>query len=103
MHGFEPAWLRDNCQCGLCRDPASGQRLTVITEQAPDVSVTGAVDSPDGVHVTFGPDGHEAVFTRTWLTGYTIAEPDARSEDAKRLWSARIFRPGRSRRRGSRT
>ncbi len=94
VHGFEPAWLRDNCQCVLCRDPASGQRLTVITEQAPDVTVTGAIESPDGVHVTFGPDGHEAVFTRTWLTGHTIAEPDARSEDAKRLWSARDFPAG---------
>ena len=94
MHGFEPAWLRDNCQCILCRDPASGQRLTVITEQAPDVTVTGAIESPDGLHVTFGPDGHESVFTRTWLTGHTIAEPDARSEDAKRLWSARDFPAG---------
>ena len=38
--------------------------------------------------------GIEAVFTRTWLAGHTIAEPDARSEDAKRLWSARDFPAG---------
>ncbi len=44
LHGFDPAWLRDNCQCSLA--------------------------------------------------GYTIAEPDSRSEDAKRLWSARDFRTG---------
>jgi gamma-butyrobetaine dioxygenase len=94
MHGFDPAWLRYNCQCSLCRDPASGQRLTVITDQASDVTVTGAVESPDGLHITFGPDGHETVFTRTFLAGSTIAEPDARSEDAKRLWSARDFRVG---------
>jgi gamma-butyrobetaine dioxygenase len=93
MHGFDAAWLRDNCQCDLCRDPASGQRLTVITDQAPDVNVTGAVESPDGLQVTFGPDGHQAVFSRTWLAGHTMAEPDGRSEDAKRLWSARDF-PG---------
>jgi gamma-butyrobetaine dioxygenase len=94
MHGFDPAWLRDNCQCDLCRDPASGQRLTVITDLAPNVTVTGAVESPDGLHVTFGPDGHEAVFTRTWLAGHAMAEPDARSEDAKRFWSARDYPVG---------
>jgi gamma-butyrobetaine dioxygenase len=94
VHGFDPAWLRYNCQCSLCRDPASGQRLTVITDQASNVTVTGAVESPDGLHITFGPDGHETIFTRTWLAGHTIAEPDARSEDAKRLWSARDFRAG---------
>jgi gamma-butyrobetaine dioxygenase len=48
----------------------------------------------DGTHVTVGPDGHQAVFTRTWLASHTMAEPDARSEDAKRLWSARDFPAG---------
>jgi gamma-butyrobetaine dioxygenase len=94
VHALDPAWLRDNCQCRDCRDPASGQRLTVITDQAANVTVTDAVESPDGLHVTFGPDGHEAVFTRTWLAGHTMAEPDARSEDAKRLWSGRDFPAG---------
>jgi gamma-butyrobetaine dioxygenase len=97
VHRLDPAWLRDNCQCILCRDPASGQRLTAVTDLAPDVTVTGAVESPDGLHVTFGPDGHEAVFSRTWLSGHTMAEPDARSEDAKRLWSARDYPAGPTR------
>jgi gamma-butyrobetaine dioxygenase len=86
--------LRANCQCGLCRDPASGQRLTAITDQAADVTVTRAVETADALHVTFGPDGHQAVFTRTWLAGQTRAEPDQRCEDAKRLWSARDFPAG---------
>ncbi len=94
MHALDPAWLRDNCQCSLCRDPTSGQRLTLITDLSRNVTVTGAVESHDGLHVTFGPDGHEAVFTRTWLAGHTMAEPDARSEDAKRHWSARDFPAG---------
>jgi len=93
-HGLNPAWLRDNCQCRLCRDPRTGQRLTTITDQAADVTVTRAVESDDGLHVTFGPDGHQAVFTTTWLSGQTLAEPDARSEDAKKLWSARDFPAG---------
>jgi gamma-butyrobetaine dioxygenase len=93
-HSLDAAWLRDNCQCATCRDPASGQRLICITDLAPDVTVTSALQEADGLHVTFGPDGHEAVFTRTWLAGYATAEVDRRSEDAKRLWSARDFPAG---------
>ena len=55
------------------------------------MTVAAAVRSPDGLHVTFGPDGHQAVFTRSWLAGHAAAEVDQRSEDAKRLWSAREF------------
>jgi gamma-butyrobetaine dioxygenase len=93
VHGLDPAWLRDNCQCPSCRDPASGQRLISITDQAPDVTVAEAVRAPDGLHVTFGPDGHQAVFSPSWLAGHAAAEVDRRSEDGKRLWSARDF-PG---------
>lgn len=57
------------------------------------MTVAEAVRVPDGLRVTFGPDGHQAVFTRSWLAGHAAAEVDQRSEDAKRLWSARDF-PG---------
>ncbi len=57
------------------------------------MTVADAVQAPDGLHVTFGPDGHQAVFTRSWLAGHAAAEVDRRGEDAKRLWSARDF-PG---------
>jgi len=97
VHGLDANWLRHNCQCTLCRDPASGQRLSLITDHGPDVTVTQVAESADGLYVTFGPDGHQAAFTRTWLAGQTLAEPDARSEDAKRLWSARDFPAGPSR------
>lgn len=93
-HGLDAAWLRDNCQCPSCRDPASGQRLISITDQAADVTIARAIQAQDGLHVTFGPDGHQAVFTRTWLAGYATAAVDGRSEDAKRLWSARDFPSG---------
>ena len=57
------------------------------------MTVAEAVRAPDGLHVTFGPDGHQAVFTPNWLAGHAAAEVDRRSEDGKRLWSARDF-PG---------
>jgi gamma-butyrobetaine dioxygenase len=90
----DAAWLRDNCQCASCRDPSSGQRRISITDLDPQVSVVRAVEEADGLHVTFGPDGHEAVFTRNWLASYATAEVDRRCEDAKRLWSARDFPAG---------
>ena len=93
-HSLDAVWLRYNCQCPKCRDPLSAQRLITITDLDPDVTVICAVEGADGLHVTFGPDGHEAVFTRTWLAGYATAEVDGRSEDAKRLWSARDFPVG---------
>jgi len=93
-HSLDAVWLRYNCQCPKCRDPLSAQRLITITDLDPDVTVISAVQGADGLHVTFGPDGHEAVFTRTWLAGYATAEVDGRSEDAKRLWSARDFPVG---------
>ncbi len=57
------------------------------------MTVAAAVQAPDGLHVIFGPDGHQAVFTRNWLAGHSAAEVDRRGEDAKRMWSARDF-PG---------
>ena len=92
--GLDPAWLRDNCQCADCRDPVSGQRLISITNQSREVTLTDALEASDGLHVTFGPDGHRAVFTRSWLAGQQAAVVDERSEDAKRLWSAADFRAG---------
>lgn len=91
---LDPAWLRDNCQCPACRDPVSGQRLISITDQAPGVTVTSIVESAGGARVTFWPDGHQAVFTRTWLSEATAATVDPRTEDAKRLWSAADFTTG---------
>jgi alpha-ketoglutarate-dependent taurine dioxygenase len=30
--GFPAVWLRHNCPCPECRDPVTGQRLVVITD-----------------------------------------------------------------------
>ena len=92
--GIEPAWLRDNCPCADCRDPVSGQRLISITDQAADVTVTGVLETAGGLRITFGPDGHRAVFTANWLSGHAAAGVDSRTEDAKRLWSGPDFGAG---------
>ena len=87
---FPAAWLRDNCPCPQCLDPVTGQRLLDLAA-APDASLA-AVDARDGeVAVTFGPDGHQSVFSRAWLQAHALDKPapaDPRTEDGKALWRA---------------
>ena len=109
LFGLPAIWLRDNCPCRQCRDPATGERLVDITDLAPDVSVMAARQSGDRIEVVFGPDGHQATFDARWLGGFGTtaagapggrpapgATPtaglgpggdDSRTEDAKKLWA----------------
>ena len=94
LRGLAPIVLRDGCRCAECRDPGSGQRLVSITDLPADVSVISASAAGDSVEVVFGPDGHRAVFSRSWLAGQHRGPDDDRSEDAKRLWTASDFAGG---------
>jgi gamma-butyrobetaine dioxygenase len=110
LFGLPAIWLRANCPCPLCRDPATEERLISITDLPADVSVARAHRSGDQIDVVFSPDGHHAAFDARWLSQF--GEPDAgsrgehpgagvtrsawpqvggadnRTEDAKRLWAA---------------
>jgi gamma-butyrobetaine dioxygenase len=86
--GFGASWLRANCPCERCRDPGSGQRLVSLTDLPEGGTVTAVEPDGDGLRVTFGPDGHEAVFSRSWLACQAAPAADERTEDAKRLWTA---------------
>jgi len=87
---FPAVWLRDNCPCAQCLDPGSGQKLHHITDIPADVTVADAADMGESVAITYAPDGHVSVFTRSWLAAHApeteIADP--RTEDGKRLWLA---------------
>ena len=91
--GFAATWLRANCPCGRCRDPASGQRLVSLTDLPAPVRVAALAESGGEVRITFWPDGHEAVFSRSWLARQSAPAADERTETAKRLWTAADF-PG---------
>jgi gamma-butyrobetaine dioxygenase len=81
--------LRDSCSCAECRDSGSGQRLGSITDLPADVCVIEARAVGNSVEVIFGPDGHRAVFSRSWLAEQGSPSEDDRIEDAKRLWAPR--------------
>lgn len=106
LFGLPAIWLRVNCPCSMCRDPRTGERLASITDVPDDASVVTARQVGDRVEVVFGPDGHGAAFDIAWLRQFAmeydqsgsvagdgpgagaLGGEDARTEDAKRLWSA---------------
>jgi gamma-butyrobetaine dioxygenase len=108
VFGLPAIWLRDNCPCRQCRDPATGERLVDITGVPADVSVIAARQSGDRIEVVFGPDGHQATFDAHWLGGFRTTgaaaaggrpapgaapvgggsgDDDGRTEDSKKLWA----------------
>jgi gamma-butyrobetaine dioxygenase len=109
LFGLPAIWLRYNCPCSQCLDPATGERLVGITSLPSDVSVAEAKLSGNVIEVVFAPDGHQAAFDTRWLGQFGTADADSasvhpvpgmarpawqpggsddgRTEDAKRLWA----------------
>ncbi|HEX3930331.1 MAG TPA: TauD/TfdA family dioxygenase [Nocardioides sp.] len=94
---FPAVWLRDNCPCPDCRDPGNGQKLFAITDLPDDLAVRSSERSAGSVTVTFEPDGHQAVFSESWLAargsvadqdGPGDVDGDGRTEASKRTWTA---------------
>ena len=88
---FPAVWLRDNCPCATCLDPDSGQKLNDITELPDGLTVSATEDTGESVVVTFAPDGHTSVFSRSWLAAHALGggqkgDGDGRTEDDKELW-----------------
>src|ERR1700686_4907574 len=68
---FPAIWLRDNCPCGACKDPQTGQKLFGITDIPAAVAVASIEEAPDSVVVVYAPDGHRSTFARSWLIANT--------------------------------
>jgi gamma-butyrobetaine dioxygenase len=97
---YPAVWLRDNCPCGDCALPGSGQKLFGITDiPLPDeVRIERFDQTPDGcVEVVFAPDGHKSRFDAAWLAEHRPGRSPPysdRAEDAKILWQAADFADG---------
>ena len=88
---YPALWLRDNCPCPECADPASSQKHFSITDLPAETAISHAEVADERIEVLFAPDGHRAAFTRAWLTAHRLGEgpaADGRTEDAKQLWQA---------------
>jgi gamma-butyrobetaine dioxygenase len=88
---FPAVWLRDNCPCPECLDPATGQKRFDITGVPNGLGITLVEEAGESVLVTFGPDRHTSMFSRAWLAGHALdgdggSDGDGRTEDDKQLW-----------------
>jgi gamma-butyrobetaine dioxygenase len=77
--GLPAIWLRDNCQCRECRDPATGERLVSISDLPADISVATSTQSGGRIEIVFSPDGHQSVFDAAWLSQYGTEDEPAGS------------------------
>ena len=86
---FPAVWLRDNCPCPQCLDPGTGQKRLDVTGIPNGLAITLVEDAGESVLVTFGPDQHRSVFSRSWLEEHALGgdgDGDDRTEDGKELW-----------------
>jgi gamma-butyrobetaine dioxygenase len=87
---FPAVWLRDNCPCPGCLDPGTGQKLNDICEIPDGLAITAAEQTGESVTVSYAPDGHRSVFSRSWLSRHALDDDgqteDGRTEDDKELW-----------------
>jgi hypothetical protein len=83
---FPAVWLRDNCPCPECVAPGTSQKLKDITDLPNGVAVTRTEHADDSVAVTFAPDQHRAIFSRSWLAAHgpgAGSDGDERTEDGE--------------------
>lgn len=79
---FHSIWLRDNCRCEQCGDPAIGFRSLRLTRLDLNPQTRALRVDPDRLGITW-KDGHQSEFSAAWLRDHAY-------DDAAR--QARAFR-----------
>lgn len=80
---FHPIWLRDNCRCETCGDPAIGYRNLRLTTLDLDCSPLNLKAEAVQLSITW-QDNHKSIFSAEWLYSHAYD---------KRLRAARLFKP----------
>lgn len=84
---FHLLWLRDNCDCAACRDPATGQKLFDITATAMSPRLVAARQDAVALTLVWDEAGrHHSRYSRDWLHRNTYDPPAPSVEKAYRLW-----------------
>ena len=84
---FHPLWLRDNCRCGECGDPATGYRNLCLTELDFDCAPQSLQTGTDELVVVW-QDEHESRYASQWLRRHAYDNLSRRSRVFKpQLWS----------------
>jgi [2-(trimethylamino)ethyl]phosphonate dioxygenase len=86
---FHYIWLRDNCQCPLCRH-ANGQRLLDAATIPAGIVPAQVNRRPDGViDIAWAPDGHASSYAPAWLRAHCYsAAARAERHSGPALWGA---------------
>ena len=62
---YHPIWLRDNCRCESCGDPAIGRRKLRLTEIDLNSKPQKLEAEPEWLRVTW-LDGHRSQYSSRW-------------------------------------
>jgi gamma-butyrobetaine dioxygenase len=67
---FHPIWLRDNCRCTECGDPAIGYRSLHLTSLDLNLTPRSLSSAPDQLKISWD-DGHQSCYPTSWLSEYS--------------------------------
>jgi gamma-butyrobetaine dioxygenase len=70
---FHSIWLRDNCRCEECGEPAIGRRKSRLSQISLDISITSLVMNGMNVELTWS-DRHQSFFSGDWLSDHAYDE-----------------------------
>ncbi|MDH3221654.1 MAG: TauD/TfdA family dioxygenase [Gammaproteobacteria bacterium] len=80
---FHPIWLRDNCRCEICGDPAIGYRNLRLTQLDLDCKPR-SIETTSAMLSIVWDDGHRSQYPGSWLRSHAYDEA---------LRAARVFVP----------
>jgi len=80
---FHPIWLRDNCRCEYCGDPAIGYRELRLTGLELDCRPQ-TINTSDAALTIEWNDGHGSIYSARWLRTHAYDDE---------LRAARAFKP----------
>lgn len=85
---FHHQWLRANCYCSACGNPADGIRFTTVISFGAAIT-PAAVSVRDGDLVVEWPDRHHSVFGPDWLIHHAY---DDASRTRRAAWRPTLWR-----------
>ena len=77
---FHHIWLRDNCRCDSCGDPAIGYRDLRTTSIDPDCGIADFATTAERLQLTWS-DGHRSSYASDWLRMHAY-DDESRREPA---------------------
>ena len=90
---FHYIWLRDNCRCPACGDPALGKKRIRIMDIPADIrpeSIT--IKDNNQIEIIWGNDQHQSIYPADWLSQHCYSE-SARTQRHHQpiLWDNQII------------